>query len=117
MPFQLEVATTANFGLVGDPPDGGFDGSPGPPAGISAGGFRWTVPSGAVARMSSFALVELKVIECGPIRYQVTEPPTGILIVFGPNSSIEIGAVDAGDPDPARTMVPGGVAIGAGACP
>src|SRR5712692_2305581 len=75
------------------------------------------LPSGAVARMSSFAFVELKVIECGPITYQVTDPPTGILIVFGPNSVIAAGALDAGAPEPARTMVPLGVAIGAGACP
>ena len=61
-------------------------GSPGPPAGASAGGLRWIVPSGATFRMSSFVLSELNVIEWSPITHQVTEPPTGILIVFGPNS-------------------------------
>src|SRR5579864_5519916 len=44
-----------------------------------------TVPSGATLRMSSLVLVELNVIEWSPRRYQITDPPTGILIVFGPN--------------------------------
>ena len=57
-----------------------------------------TVPSGATARMSLFDLFELNVIEWSPMTYQVTDPPTGILIVFGPNSSIEPGPF--GGPSP-----------------
>jgi len=39
--------------------------------------------------MSLLLEFELKVIEWGPMRYQVTEPPTGILMIFGPNSVID----------------------------
>ena len=48
------------------------------PAGVSGGALRWTVPSGATLRMSSFVVVELNVIVCTPSMYQVTEPPTGM---------------------------------------
>src|SRR5690348_3977638 len=41
--------------------------------------------------------------------YQVTDPPTGILIVFGPNSSIAPSPL--GRPDPASTCVPAGIVM------
>src|SRR5712691_9668174 len=101
LPFHDDDATTWNFGFVCEPPFGVFCGSPGPPAGVRAGAFRCTVPSGASLRMSLFALVELNVIVCGPMTYQVTEPPTGILVTFGPNSVI-CASITAGDPEPVR---------------
>src|SRR5581483_220736 len=109
-PFQLVEATTLNFGAaLAEPPPPFGGGSPGPFAGASAFGFRWTLPSGATVRMSSLLLFELNVIECGPIRYQVTDPPTGMLTFEGPNCVIEASWTE-GLPDPARmTFVPGSV--------
>src|SRR5579871_3802002 len=117
LPFQVEEATTANLNFVCVPPVSGFLGSPGPPAGASAFGFRWTVPLGATERMSSSALVAPKVIEWGPIRYQVTEPPTGILTVLGPNSEIEPTIAGLGVPEPARTTLEPGSVTGIGGLP
>ena len=88
-PFHLADAATLN--VIPLPFPGGELGWPGPPAGDAATGLTCTVPSGATFRMSSFDLSELKVIEWAPMTHQVTEPPTGILIVLGPNSSIEPG--------------------------
>src|ERR1700732_138723 len=104
VPFQLCEATTLKWIPVvkaGLPPCG----SPGPPAGTTAFAFRCTVPSGATRRMSLLVVFELNVIVCGPTSHQVTEPPTGILYTFGPNSVISAGAFCA--PEPARTL-PGG---------
>ena len=115
-PFQVAFATTTK--LIGDLPFGlgGFP-SPGPPTGVSAGGLRCTVPSGATLRMSLFAGVELNVIVWTPSRYHVTEPPTGMWTDFGPNSSIS-ASWTAGDPEPARTgCAPGILTPGIGACP
>ena len=77
------------------------------------------MPSGASERMSSlFVLSELKVIEWSPTSHQVTEPPTGILITLGPNSSIWADARTARRPEPARTgFSPGRVRAGIGGFP
>ena len=70
-PFQVDSATTLKVIPLPEPPFT-WAGSPGPPAGARAFGLRWTEPSAAVARMSSSVLLLLKVMLCGPIRYQIT---------------------------------------------
>src|SRR5271167_4161754 len=102
LPSQLELATSLKWiPLFGPELLGG--GSPGPPAGASAFGFRWRVPSGASYWMSLFEASELNVIEWSPTTHQVTEPPTGILTTFGPNSSIWPLELDCGAPEPTST--------------
>src|SRR5437763_7805982 len=112
-PFQLDEATTFRVSCFGGGalPGGG---SPGPPAGASALPFRWAVPSGALVRTSSSVLSELNVIVWSPRKYQVTDPPTGILIAFGPNSSIWAATCP---PEPARTELPAGRGCGTGGLP
>src|SRR6195256_1608021 len=115
-PFQLDVDVTTK--LIGALP-GGLAAwpSPGPPAGVSAGGFRCTVPSGATLGMSLLVLVELNVIVCTPSRYHVTEPPTGMCTVFGPNSSTSASCT-LGEPEPESTgFAPGITTPGSGAFP
>src|SRR5579862_8854806 len=100
-----------------DGPELAGAGSPGPPAGAKAASFACTVPSGATVRMSSFVLFELKVIECGPMTHQVTEPPTGILTTLGPNSVIS-ASWTLFEPEPASTgLEPGRVRPGTGGFP
>src|SRR5581483_2331415 len=101
-PFQVLCATTRNFGgPLGEPPALPFGGgSPGAFAGATAFGLRCTVPSGATERMSSSVLFELNVSECGPITNQVTEPPTGMWILRGPNCVISASCTLL-DPAPA----------------
>src|SRR5437868_282883 len=90
-PFQVVAATILNLTgpLPGPPPWLGeaLCGSPGLLAGKTALRFRWTLPSGAVLRMSLLLLVALNVTVWTSTRYQITEPPTGTLVSFGPNSS------------------------------
>src|SRR3977135_105139 len=115
-PFQLDGDVTTQ--LLGALPCGlAACPSPGPPAGASAGGFRCTVPSGASLRMSLLVLVELNVIVCTPTVSHVTDPPTGMCTVLGPNSSTSASCT-FGEPEPESTgFVPGITTPGSGAFP
>ncbi len=121
MPSHVFCATTLNCGGALAGPFAGplllGGGSPGALAGAIAFALMCTVPSSATERMSSFVLSELNVIECGPMMYQVTEPPTGILIFDGPNSVISASCA-LSLPEPASTtFFPGSVMPGIGGLP
>ena len=99
-----------------EPPPPFGAGSPGLLAGASAFGLRCTVPSGATVRMSSSALFELNVIVWTPMKYHVTDPPTGTWIFDGPNS-VTAASLTACEPEPARAGFAPGSLTGIGGLP